>query len=401
MISRSRSKERYFNNNNEIINLENSETDKEEYIERMRETEIENKISKMKENNFNREKEWDIEKQYFLKRERVLMREIGRLKFRENQYNQERRQRNYIPKYQYQQSNFQRYIPRQNRFSNFPRNKPLINNINYYYKPFNTENTIKKIEKEKESPINDIKRNDNFNSELDNLISNLEKKDNNEIKKFRNKIKLPKIEGVNFVGLIIGPKGIFQKLLEKESGCKIYINGKIVSKTERYKTPYEKDDPHVLIVADSEEKLKIGTHLIEEIIYADEKTRNKIIYEQLKASKEQDAELINFRSKNDELKSDDYLMTPYGPPSKNARYYKVPNDCISSIIGPNEDILKRISIDSNCKIQIGKAPIPNTNLRYVFIEGTEENYQIAKGLIDRTIGDALYMKVNSVNSNNQ
>ena len=41
------------------------------------------------------EKEWDIEKQYFLKRERVLMRDIGRLKFRENQYNQERRQRNY------------------------------------------------------------------------------------------------------------------------------------------------------------------------------------------------------------------------------------------------------------------------------------------------------------------
>ena len=102
MISRSRSKERYFDDNNEIINLENSETDKEEYIERMRETEIENKISKIKENNFNREKEWDIEKQYFLKRERVLMREIGRLKFRENQYNQERRQRNYIPKYQYQ-----------------------------------------------------------------------------------------------------------------------------------------------------------------------------------------------------------------------------------------------------------------------------------------------------------
>lgn len=32
--------------------------------------------------------------------------------------------------------------------------------------------------------------------------------------------------GVNFVGLLIGPKGIYQKRLEEQTGCRILIRGK-------------------------------------------------------------------------------------------------------------------------------------------------------------------------------
>ena len=80
-------------------------------------------------------------------------------------------------------------------------------------------------------------------------------------------------------------------------------------------------------------------------------------------------------------------MTSDGLPGKNSRYFKVPNDCISSIIGKEGERIKQIEIESNCKVQIGKAPIPNTKMRYIFIEGTEENYQIAKELIDKVIGE--------------
>jgi len=47
--------------------------------------------------------------------------------------------------------------------------------------------------------------------------------DNSKIKR---KIYIPKESGVNFVGLLIGPKGTYQKRLEQQSGCKILIRGK-------------------------------------------------------------------------------------------------------------------------------------------------------------------------------
>jgi hypothetical protein len=50
----------------------------------------------------------------------------------------------------------------------------------------------------------------------------------NDSSKVKKKIFIPKVSGVNFVGLLIGPKGTYQKSLEKQSGCKILIRGKYV-----------------------------------------------------------------------------------------------------------------------------------------------------------------------------
>jgi hypothetical protein len=47
--------------------------------------------------------------------------------------------------------------------------------------------------------------------------------DNSKIKR---KVYIPKVPGVNFVGLLIGPKGTYQKRLETQSNCKILIRGK-------------------------------------------------------------------------------------------------------------------------------------------------------------------------------
>lgn len=53
------------------------------------------------------------------------------------------------------------------------------------------------------------------------LLSALQ--DSSKIKK---KIYLPKTQGINYIGLLIGPRGLYQKRLEEESGCKILIRGK-------------------------------------------------------------------------------------------------------------------------------------------------------------------------------
>ena len=44
--------------------------------------------------------------------------------------------------------------------------------------------------------------------------------------KIKKKIYLPKNTGINYIGLLIGPRGLYQKRLEEESGCKILIRGK-------------------------------------------------------------------------------------------------------------------------------------------------------------------------------
>ena len=221
-----------------------------------------------------------------------------------------------------------------------------------------------------------------FISHLTVINNNRNNTYNNQIKKFKKKIFLPNTPGINLVGLLIGPKGIFQRLLEKQSGCKIYVNGKNITKREKYISPNDNDEANVLIIGDTEEKLKRGVNLVKEIINADDDTKNKIINEQLKVSKQEELENLNF-----EFNSKEYLMTSDGLPGKNSRYFKVPNDCISSIIGKEGERIKQIEIESNCKVQIGKAPIPNTKMRYIFIEGNEENYQIAKELIDKVIGE--------------
>ena len=87
-------------------------------------------------------------------------------------------------------------------------------------------------------------------------------------------------------------------------------------------------------------------------------------------------------------------MTTYEHTGKNARFYKIPNDCVDFVIGNKGETIKNIEKESNCKVQIAKSPIPNTKLRYIFIEGSEENYEIAKELIEKIIGDYVNMNIN-------
>ena len=44
--------------------------------------------------------------------------------------------------------------------------------------------------------------------------------------KIKKKLYIPKNPGVNYIGLLIGPQGHYQKRLEEESDCKILIRGK-------------------------------------------------------------------------------------------------------------------------------------------------------------------------------
>jgi splicing factor 1 len=69
-------------------------------------------------------------------------------------------------------------------------------------------------------------------------------------------IPVQKYPDYNFIGLIIGPRGMTQKQLEKESGARILIRGKGSVKEGRANNQDNDDDLHVLITADTRKQLK-------------------------------------------------------------------------------------------------------------------------------------------------
>ena len=174
------------------------------------------------------------------------------------------------------------------------------------------------------------------NTNLENLnpalLSALQ--DSSKIKK---KIYLPKNTGVNYIGMLIGPKGLYQKRLEEESGCKILIRGKGSQKEGSAPQPDDDDEQHVLIIGDTAENVRRAQNTVERVITADDTTRNKIRQEQLTVAAQ-----LNNQTTPVQNMMDDSMMTPYGPPSPYAYIIPVPNDCVGLVIGKGGETIRHL-----------------------------------------------------------
>ena len=94
-------------------------------------------------------------------------------------------------------------------------------------------------------------------------------------------VPVDKFPDYNFIGLIIGPRGLTQKEMEKESGAKIAIRGKGSVKEGKGRSDtrasmYSEDEKlHVLITADSDESLNKASALIEKLLTPLEEGKNE------------------------------------------------------------------------------------------------------------------------------
>ena len=92
--------------------------------------------------------------------------------------------------------------------------------------------------------------------------------------KFQEKYYIPvdQYTGVNFVGLLLGPRGNTLKKLQEESKCKIAIRGRGSVKEGKHSSDLPKgaanmEDPlHCLIIADSEDKIQDGIRACQSVI---------------------------------------------------------------------------------------------------------------------------------------
>ncbi|KAJ2441394.1 hypothetical protein GGF42_007308 [Coemansia sp. RSA 2424] len=90
--------------------------------------------------------------------------------------------------------------------------------------------------------------------------------------KFSEKVFIPVDDnpGLNFIGLLIGPRGNTLKKIEGDSGSKISIRGKGSIKEGKRRDdtliPGADEELHCHVVADTEEKVKRGVRIVREII---------------------------------------------------------------------------------------------------------------------------------------
>lgn len=90
----------------------------------------------------------------------------------------------------------------------------------------------------------------------------------------------------------------------------------------------------MLIVGTPEEKVAAARDLVCRVLTADEETRNLIRHEQLKAANQMSRDIYK------QPVIDDYLLTPYGPPSPFAQIMPIPNECVGLIIGKGGDTIR-------------------------------------------------------------
>eukprot|EP01083_Nonionella_stella_P301410 1033833_1 len=88
-------------------------------------------------------------------------------------------------------------------------------------------------------------------------------------KVFEERVYIPQDDypNINFIGLILGPKGLNQKRMQTETQCRILVKGKGSSKNGINDMRNDPDEPlHVYISADTEEKVQIGVKKINDLI---------------------------------------------------------------------------------------------------------------------------------------
>lgn len=86
------------------------------------------------------------------------------------------------------------------------------------------------------------------------------------LKKTR-KVLLPEIEDpeLNFVAIVLGPKGRTQKLLEELSNCRISVRGRLAAGSKRTSTEDE-EQTHVLVQAETDEELEKGAEMVLKVL---------------------------------------------------------------------------------------------------------------------------------------
>ena len=172
---------------------------------------------------------------------------------------------------------------------------------------------------------------------------------------------------VNFLGLLIGPRGETQKLMQQLSGAKILIRGRGAHKEGAGNVPHpdDDDDLHVCIEG-TEEAIERALRDVEKILFDPEQA---------------------MRLKSEQLRS--LGSSQYGPAvdEGNQVEMRVPNGVVGLIIGKGGETIQRIQAQTGGHLQIAKESEmkPGETTRLLTLKGTPSAIEDLKKKIEEII----------------
>ncbi|KAF4045553.1 KH domain [Phytophthora infestans] len=205
--------------------------------------------------------------------------------------------------------------------------------------------------------------------------------------KKRKKVYIPvdKYPDINFMGLLIGPRGSNQKRMEDESGARILIRGKGSSK-DPTGDPDENEELHVLITADTDEAVAKAQSAVEEILFNPQQAM-KLKQEQLRKVAELNGTLNENYSESHSIGQNNY--GPGNDAHSSSYDMKVPRELVGYIIGRGGETIRDLQMKSGAHIQIVREEegAPQTADRFVNIAGNQDTLELAQKLIQNLIDE--------------
>ena len=190
---------------------------------------------------------------------------------------------------------------------------------------------------------------------------------------------------VNFLGLLIGPRGATQKQLQEMSGAKILIRGK-GSQREPYPGhvghPDDDDELHVSIEG-TDEAVEKALKEVEQILFNPEQAM-RLKHEQL-------TNLEKIKS-GDGSSSSSTALVAYGDGGDEYQIeMQVPNGVVGLIIGKGGENTKRIQAQSGAHMQIAKENEmrPGETHRTIVIKGQPDAVAECKRMVDEIVNNRL------------
>lgn len=179
------------------------------------------------------------------------------------------------------------------------------------------------------------------------------------IKKKKIYIPVKQYPDVNFLGLLIGPKGSTQKQLQELTGAKILIRGKGAQREGAAPTGHPDDDDEIHVAIEgSDEAIERAVREVEQILFNPEQAM-KLKQEQLRT-----------------LSGAPNSGSIYGPSSGSGgdeyqEELKVPNTMVGLIIGRGGDNIQKLQFQTGGHIQIAKESDmkPGETHRSIFLKG--------------------------------
>ena len=199
--------------------------------------------------------------------------------------------------------------------------------------------------------------------------------------KKKKKISFPVRADMNFLGLIIGPKGQTQKAMEQASGARILVRGRGASKEGEEGSDEEQ---HVLIVADDEAQLAKAEELVNDLLYNPERAL-QIKNQQLKEVAAQHAAADG---------------SPYSsqPPSqygagggggvegeRRLSEIRVPVSSVGLVIGKMGETIRQLEAMTGCEIKVARDNRPGEEERVITLRGTDEQNARAHEEINKVV----------------